>query len=79
MGEDGNDKRKVEPFLNEISHHKVMETASLSFKQQSPLGTNVLSGETNNISGNLCTVTSAFVYITGSTFFSWTVISHDTS
>lgn len=65
MGEDENDKRKVEPFhnRNEISHHKVMETASLPFKQQSPLGTSLLGSESKKISGNLSNVTSAFVYV----------------
>ena len=65
MGEDGNDKRKVEPFhnLNEISHHKVMETASLPCKQQSPLGTSLLGSDSKKISGNLSDVTSAFRYV----------------
>lgn len=53
MGEDGKDSSKIEPFhnLNEKAYHKVMETASLSFKQPDPLG-NVLSSEISKTTGN---------------------------
>jgi hypothetical protein len=53
MGEDGKDSSKIESFhnLNEKSYHKVMETASLSFKQPDPLG-NVLSSEISKTTGN---------------------------